>query len=255
MRRRVRLEVRGAVQGVGFRPFVWRLAHALSLAGWVRNDIAGVFIELEGEEEALDAFVRELERAPPPLARIREVTRASVEATGESGFRILPSDGTGTKSVLVLPDVATCDACLAEVLDSKDRRHHYPFSNCTDCGPRFTIVLDLPYDRPRTTMASFALCPECRAEYEDPRDRRFHAQPIACPACGPSLEAWSPAGEVLARRSEALLAAAEALRRGGIVAVKGLGGFHLMCDARSRGCRRLPQTAEGAEKRSRSPSW
>lgn len=233
MRRRVRLEVHGAVQGVGFRPFVWRLAHALSLAGWVRNDISGVFIELEGEDAALAAFLRELRSAPPPLARIREILEASVEPTAEIGFRILPSEGRGTRSVLVLPDVATCPACLAEVLDPKDRRHLYPFANCTDCGPRFTIVTDLPYDRPLTTMAAFTLCPECRAEYENPRDRRFHAQPIACPACGPSLEAWSPDGEVLARRHEALVAAAEAFRRGEVVAVKGLGGFHLMCDARS----------------------
>jgi hydrogenase maturation protein HypF len=230
---RVRLEVHGAVQGVGFRPFVWRLAHGLSLAGWVRNDIAGVLIELEGDREALAAFRRELEGAPPPLARIREILEAPAEPRGEVGFRILPSEGGGARSALVLPDVATCSACLAEVLDPKDRRYLYPFANCTDCGPRFTIVTDLPYDRPKTTMAAFALCPECREEYEDPRDRRFHAQPVACPACGPSLEAWSPLGEVLARRHEALVASADALRRGAIVAVKGLGGFHLMCDARS----------------------
>jgi hydrogenase maturation protein HypF len=229
----MRLEVRGAVQGVGFRPFVWRLASALSLAGWVRNDIAGVFIELEGEEDALAAFGRELRSAPPPLARIQEILEASLEPAGETGFRILPSEGTGAKTTLVLPDVATCPACLAEVLDPKDRRSLYPFANCTECGPRFTIVTDLPYDRPNTTMAAFALCPECREEYEDPRDRRFHAQPIACPACGPSLEAWSPEGEVLARRHEALVAAADALRGGAVAAVKGLGGFHLVCDARN----------------------
>ena len=231
--RRVRFEVRGAVQGVGFRPFVWRLAHALSLAGWVRNDIAGVFIELEGEEDALREFRRALDDAPPPLARIREILETSVPLTGEHGFHIRPSEDAGARTVLVLPDVATCPACLAEVLDPKDRRYLYPFANCTDCGPRFTIVTDLPYDRPATTMTTFALCGACRAEYEDPRDRRFHAQPIACPACGPTLEAWSPSGEVLARRHEALLAAADALRAGAVVAAKGLGGFHLMCDARS----------------------
>jgi hydrogenase maturation protein HypF len=231
--RRVRFEVRGAVQGVGFRPFVWRLAHALSLAGWVRNDIAGVFIELEGEEDALREFRRALDDAPPPLARIREILETQAPLTAECGFHIRPSEDGGARTVLVLPDVATCPACLAEVLDPKDRRHLYPFANCTNCGPRFTIVTDLPYDRPSTTMAAFTLCGACRAEYEDPRDRRFHAQPIACPACGPILEAWSPAGEVLARRHEALLAAADALRAGSVVAVKGLGGFHLMCDARS----------------------
>ncbi|HVO52098.1 MAG TPA: carbamoyltransferase HypF [Thermoanaerobaculia bacterium] len=231
--RRVRLEVRGAVQGVGFRPFVWRLAHALSLAGWVRNDIAGVFIELEGEDGALREFRRALDEAPPPLARIREILENPAPVTKEPGFTIRPSEDAGARTVLVLPDVATCPACLAEVLDPKDRRHLYPFANCTNCGPRFTIVTDLPYDRPATTMAAFTLCGECRAEYEDPRDRRFHAQPIACPACGPHLEAWSPSGDVLARRHEALLAAADALRAGAVVAVKGLGGFHLMCDARS----------------------
>jgi hydrogenase maturation protein HypF len=231
--RRVRFEVRGAVQGVGFRPFVWRLAHALSLSGWVRNDIAGVFIELEGEDEALREFRRALGDAPPPLARIREILEASTPVTNERGFHIRPSEDAGARTVLVLPDVATCPACLAEVLDPKDRRYLYPFANCTDCGPRFTIVTDLPYDRPATTMAGFALCGDCRAEYKDPRDRRFHAQPIACPACGPTLEAWSPSGEVLARRHEALLAAADALRAGAVVAVKGLGGFHLMCDAQS----------------------
>ncbi len=235
VRRRLRLDVRGAVQGVGFRPFVWRLAHQHALAGWVRNDISGVAIELEGEDAAVEAFVRTLEEAPPPLARIRAIERAETAPTGEPGFRILPSGAAGARTALVLPDVATCDACLAEVLDPRDRRHAYPFANCTNCGPRFTILTDLPYDRPSTTMAAFALCPECREEYADPSDRRFHAQPIACPACGPSLEAWSPGGEVLARRGEALAAAAEALRRGLTVAVKGLGGFHLMCDARDEG--------------------
>ncbi len=230
--RRVRIEVHGAVQGVGFRPWVFRIAAELGLAGWVRNDITGVFIELEGSDEALGEFRRALDAAPPPLARIREILETSTEPTKERGFRILPSEDTGARTVLVLPDVATCPACLAEVLDAKDRRHLYPFANCTNCGPRFTIVTDLPYDRPATTMAAFALCGACRAEYEDPRDRRFHAQPIACPACGPTLEAWSPSGEVLARRHEALLAAAGALRAGAVVAVKGLGGFHLMCDAR-----------------------
>jgi hydrogenase maturation protein HypF len=231
--RRVRFEVKGAVQGVGFRPWVFRIAEGLGLAGWVRNDITGVFVELEGEDGALAAFRHALKSAPPPLARIREVLESSTTLTKERGFRILPSEPGGARSVLVLPDVATCPACLAEVLDPKDRRHLYPFANCTDCGPRFTIVTDLPYDRPATTMAAFALCAACRAEYEDPRDRRFHAQPIACPACGPQLEAWTPDGEVLARRHEALLAAAGALRRGAVVAVKGLGGFHLMCDARN----------------------
>ena len=179
--RRVRFEVRGAVQGVGFRPFVWRLAHALSLAGWVRNDIAGVFIELEGEDGALAAFRRELDSAPPPLARIREVIESSTEVTKESGFHIRPSEDTGARTTLVLPDVATCPACLAEVLDPKDRRHLYPFANCTDCGPRFTIVTDLPYDRPKTTMAAFTLCADVprrvRRPARPPLPRAAHRVP------------------------------------------------------------------------------
>ncbi len=228
---RLRVEVRGAVQGVGFRPFVYRLARELELAGWVLNDSRGVTVEVEGTRERLEAFSDRLRRERPPRAVVHGVRTRWSPPRGEAGFVIRHSARAGAKRVVVLPDVATCPACLAEVLDPADRRHRYPFTNCTDCGPRFTIVRSLPYDRPGTTMAGFALCPDCRREYEDPADRRFHAQPNACPRCGPRLSLWAPGGDDAAGGDDALTAAAAALRRGEIVAVKGLGGFHLMADA------------------------
>ncbi len=221
------------MQGVGFRPFVWRLATDLGLSGWVLNDVRGVEVEVEGEPAALETFRVRLEREAPPRAVVRSVSAEWLPPAGYASFEIRRSTGTGEKVVSVLPDVATCDDCLRELGDPADRRFRYPFLNCTNCGPRFTIVRALPYDRPSTTMARFALCPDCRREYGDPRDRRFHAQPTACPACGPRLALWSPAGETLAADDEALRAAARALLDGQVVAVKGLGGFHLCCDARS----------------------
>lgn len=221
------------MQGVGFRPFVWRLATELGLAGWVRNDVRGVEAEVEGPDEALDAFRRRVEAEAPPRAVVRSVFAERLPSAGYATFEIRRSDGAGEKVVSVLPDVATCGDCLRELLDPADRRFRYPFLNCTNCGPRFTIVRALPYDRPSTTMAGFALCPECRREYEEPRDRRFHAQPTACPACGPRLALWSASGETLAGEDEALRGAARALLEGQVVAVKGLGGFHLCCDARN----------------------
>ncbi|MFN7989810.1 MAG: carbamoyltransferase HypF [Thermoanaerobaculia bacterium] len=231
--RRLRVEVRGAVQGVGFRPFVFRLATELRLRGWVRNDVRGVEVEVEGDDRALETFRARIEAEAPPRAVVRSVSAEWLEPEGFAAFEIRKSDGRGEKVVAVLPDVATCDDCLRELLDPADRRHRYPFLNCTNCGPRFTIVRALPYDRPNTTMAPFALCPDCRREYEEPRDRRFHAQPTACPACGPRLALWGASGETLAEGDEALHAAARALLRGEVVAVKGLGGFHLCCDARN----------------------
>jgi hydrogenase maturation protein HypF len=225
--------VRGAVQGVGFRPFVYRLATELGLAGWVLNDVRGVEVEVEGPGSSLAAFRARLEAEAPPRAVLRSVSVSWHEPEGFRSFEIRKSTGGGEKSVSVLPDLATCDDCLAELNDPADRRHRYPFLNCTNCGPRFTIVRALPYDRPNTTMSGFALCADCRREYEEPRDRRFHAQPTACQACGPRLALWSNTGEVLARDDEALLGAATALLDGRIVAVKGLGGFHLCCDGRS----------------------
>jgi hydrogenase maturation protein HypF len=233
VRKRLRVEIEGAVQGVGFRPFVYRLAADGGLGGWVLNDGRGVFLEVEGDEEAVAFFRERLLGEPPPRARVTAVRERELLATGESSFEIRFSREIGAKSVLVLPDVATCGVCLFEVRDTENRRHRYPFTNCTNCGPRFTIVRALPYDRPNTTMAGFVLCADCRTEYESPRDRRFHAQPNACDACGPRLELWDPSGKVLATKDEALRACCEALAKGRISAVKGLGGFHLMCDARN----------------------
>lgn len=221
------------MQGVGFRPFVWRLAEELGLAGWVLNDVRGVEAEVEGGEAALEAFRARVVAEAPPRAVVRSVSVEWLPPAGYPAFEIRRSHGAGEKVVSVLPDVATCRDCLRELRDPSDRRYRYPFLNCTSCGPRFTIVRALPYDRPNTTMERFALCPDCRREYGDPRDRRFHAQPTACPACGPRLALWSPAAETLARDDEALRAASRALLEGLVVAVKGLGGFHLCCDARS----------------------
>ncbi len=230
-RARARIEIHGAVQGVGFRPSVYRLAVAHDLAGWVLNDTRGVFVEVEGPRRDVQAFVDELPDAYPPLARVLSSAAEWLEPAGYGRFEIRRSDAAGERRVIVLPDVATCDECRDEVLDPRERRHRYPFTNCTNCGPRFTIVRALPYDRPNTTMAAFPLCPRCRAEYEEPLDRRFHAQPIACADCGPSLELWSPDGVARDRGDAALRAAADAITAGAIVAVKGLGGFHLVCDA------------------------
>jgi hydrogenase maturation protein HypF len=233
VRTRLRVEIEGAVQGVGFRPFVYRLATDEGLGGWVLNDGRGVVLEVEGDASGVEGFRRRLLTEPPPRARVGAVREKELEATGEAAFRIRFSRGEGMKSVLVLPDVATCGLCLAETREAGGRRYRYPFTNCTNCGPRFTIVRAIPYDRPNTTMAGFALCPDCEREYRDPRDRRFHAQPNACDLCGPHLELWSPSGDLLAAKEEALLACCDALSKGRIAAVKGLGGFHLTCDARS----------------------
>ena len=199
----------------------------------MRNDVRGVEVEVEGERGALEAFRARIEDEAPPRAVVRSVAAEWLAPAGFGSFEIRKSDGLGEKIVSVLPDVATCDDCLRELRDPSDRRHRYPFLNCTNCGPRFTIVRALPYDRPNTTMARFALCPDCRREYEDPRDRRFHAQPTACPACGPRLVLRDAAGGTLCSGDAALPAAARALLEGRVVAVKGLGGFHLCCDARN----------------------
>ncbi|MCS6845943.1 MAG: carbamoyltransferase HypF [Caldilineales bacterium] len=228
---RLRVVVRGAVQGVGFRPFVYRLATGLGLTGWVINNSQGVFVEVEGEAETLQTFLARLTAEKPPRALIQEVESAWLPAVGFTAFEIRHSEAEGNKTVLVLPDVATCADCLAEVLDPGDRRYRYPFTNCTNCGPRFTIIQALPYDRPNTTMRRFTMCPACRREYDDPLDRRFHAQPNACPVCGPQLALHGADGELLAEGDAALQLAAEAIRAGLIVAVKGLGGFHLVVDA------------------------
>ncbi len=241
-RRRLRLSIQGAVQGVGFRPFVYRLATELDLTGWVVNDTSGVFIELEGPPAVLAHFLSRLPAELPPRAFVHSLESEWLEPAGYDRFEIRHSHNLGAKTALVLPDLATCPDCLAEVLAPTDRRFRYPFTNCTNCGPRFSIIRALPYDRPHTTMAGFTMCPDCRREYEDPRNRRFHAQPNACPVCGPRLwfgERQGGDGHGAADGSfvplvagdDALRATVEALRRGLIVAVKGLGGFHLMADA------------------------
>jgi hydrogenase maturation protein HypF len=226
VRRRARVE--GTVQGVGFRPYVFRLAEEGGLDGFVLNDERGVVVEVEGEVGAVERFAVRLEREAPPLATVESVRWTTLPAAGLHGFRIAASGVGGEAAALVSPDGATCEACLAELLDPGDRRHRYPFINCTDCGPRFTIVRGVPYDRPLTTMAGFVMCPECQAEYDDPRDRRFHAQPNACPACGPAVRLASADGAVVPV-ADPLDAAAGALLDGRIVAVKGLGGYHLAC--------------------------
>ncbi|MFQ3634066.1 carbamoyltransferase HypF [Roseiflexus sp.] len=231
---RRRLLVRGIVQGVGFRPFVYGLAQRLRLGGFVLNDSDGVTLEIEGPAGALDAFEQTLRTAPPPLARIDEIRVEPVATCGETLFRIETSRAVSTRNALISPDVATCDDCLRELFDPTDRRFGYPFINCTNCGPRFTIVLDVPYDRSQTTMRVFPMCPACKAEYDDPLNRRFHAQPNACAQCGPSLAFhwWSTVFRpILPTGASPLEQAAAALVQGAILAIKGLGGYHLACDA------------------------
>ncbi|HWD43039.1 MAG TPA: acylphosphatase, partial [Actinomycetota bacterium] len=191
---RTRVRVEGIVQGVGFRPFVHALAGRLGLAGLVGNDAGGVFVEVEGAAETVERFLAALAAEAPPLAVIERVTATPLEPTGAAGFAIAPSRAGGDRQTLVSPDTATCADCLRELADPADRRFRYPFINCTNCGPRFTIVRDVPYDRPATTMAAFELCADCAREYADPGDRRFHAQPVCCPACGPSLRLLDRAG-------------------------------------------------------------
>ena len=230
------LQVEGVVQGVGFRPFVWRLATELGLAGRVRNAAGRVEIEAAGSAAALDAFARRLRTDAPPRARVERVTVVPLEPGAAAAlpvpFAIDESVSAAGSDRLFPPDIATCDDCLRELFDPADRRYRYPFTNCTNCGPRATIIEELPYDRAQTTMRAFPLCAACRAEYRDPADRRFHAEPVACPACGPRI-AWQPTGAPapVATEEAALTAAIRALQDGAIVAVKGLGGYHLACDA------------------------
>ena len=226
---RRRFVVRGLVQGVGFRPFVHAAATELALAGTVRNDTTGVVVEVEGPRGAVGEFARRLRADAPPLAVVEHVVATDLPAQGATRFTIEHSQASAGGRTRAAPDVATCDDCLRELADPADRRHRHPFITCTNCGPRFTIITDLPYDRPATTMAGFALCGECAREYADPADRRFHAQPIACPRCGPRLEFLAADGTRLVGDENALAAARRMLAGGGVVAVKGLGGYHLAC--------------------------
>jgi hydrogenase maturation protein HypF len=222
---RVGVRVEGVVQGVGFRPYVHGLAHRFGLSGRVGNDTAGVFMEIEGAEQAVSEFLATLPAQAPPLAVIEQVRTQPLAPTGEPGFHIVSSNAGGRRDTLISADTATCEDCLRELADPADRRFDYPFINCTNCGPRFTIVRDVPYDRPFTTMASFAMCQDCAREYHDPADRRFHAQPVCCPACGPRLQLIDASGAE--SPGEPLAAAAQLLREGVVLAVKGLGGFHV----------------------------
>ena len=234
---RCRLNVRGVVQGVGFRPFVYGLALKHRLTGFVGNDSGGVFIEIEGGETAVAQFQQELSQNQPPLAHIEQVTVDNVPVQGSDKFVIVHSQAQATANTLISPDICLCADCRRELFAPQNRRYRYPFINCTNCGPRFTIIQDIPYDRPLTTMAEFAMCPECQAEYENPLDRRFHAQPNACPVCGPQV--WLEIGEHCSVNSDqlsvsgdgAIIGVQEMLAAGQIMAVKGLGGFHLACDA------------------------
>ena len=236
MNRRIRISVYGAVQGVGFRPFVCRLARELGLAGHVSNNSSGALVEVEGPAQAVEQFAIRLERDRPGPCLILAKETTCLEPAGYQSFEIVLSDAGASKTAVVLPDLATCPECLAEIRDPAARRFGYPFTNCTNCGPRYTIVRGIPYDRPNTSMAAFAMCPECRTEYRTVTDRRFHAQPIACPRCGPKLDAdvdriagW--------------------LERGEIVALKGIGGFQLLCDARNNNSVRLLRTRKHREEK------
>jgi hydrogenase maturation protein HypF len=231
--RRKSIEITGIVQGIGYRPFVYNLALAHSIRGWVLNNEKGVLIDAEGDDGALERFIEGLTALAPPLARIESLKANSLEPQGFPNFEIRQSTGASEGFTLISPDVATCDACLAELLSPGDFRYRYPFINCTHCGPRFTIIKDIPYDRHKTTMAPFTMCPICHREYENPVDRRFHAQPNACPACGPSLRLVDRKGEILP--GDALDRTLDLLMQGSIVAVKGIGGFHLVCNAENHG--------------------
>jgi hydrogenase maturation protein HypF len=225
-----RIHIDGIVQGVGFRPFVYNLAMRLGLKGWVRNTSAGVDIEVDGERAVLDDFIHALRDEAPALAHIDGLTSTFVPANGFRSFEIVQSESIDSAFQPISPDVAICEDCLRELFDPSDRHYHYPFINCTNCGPRFTIIKDIPYDRPKTTMAPFAMCPDCEREYKDPSNRRFHAQPVACPKCGPQV--WLEIGGVQnAKEGEAIQETRRLLTEGKIVAIKGLGGFHLACDA------------------------
>ncbi len=228
--KRAKIFLKGLVQGVGFRPFVYRLAKELNLKGYVLNDGRGVLIEVEGDAENIATFLKLLHTDKPPAARILSQELKFLSPKGYKDFEIRKSQKTAETEVLVLPDLATCEDCLRELFDPADRRYKYPFINCTNCGPRFTIIERLPYDRPNTTMKKFQMCEECYREYTDPKNRRFHAQPNACPKCGPKLYYWE-GGKITAEGNEAFEKLVEELKKGKILAVKGIGGFHLMCDA------------------------
>ncbi|MCK5332135.1 MAG: carbamoyltransferase HypF, partial [Candidatus Marinimicrobia bacterium] len=230
MRERRKIRVNGIVQGVGFRPFIFNLAHDYKLTGFVSNTSEGVVIEAEGSAETLDQFQTAIRSKAPPLAFIIDLSHESIPVNGDQGFGIIPSDGQAKVATLISPDIAVCDDCLQDLRDPVNRRHRYPFTNCTNCGPRYTIIEELPYDRPFTSMCSFIMCPDCQAEYDDPTDRRFHAQPNACPVCGPRLALFTIDRKPVAA-DDLIRETVRLLRAGKILAIKGLAGFHLAVDA------------------------
>ncbi|HKK13392.1 MAG TPA: acylphosphatase, partial [Gammaproteobacteria bacterium] len=227
------LLVGGRVQGVGFRPFVYRLARAGGLRGWVRNEVGQVRIHIQGRPAAVAAFAHQLVHTAPVIARPRLLASRPAALQECEDFTVEPSVAAADADIHVPPDYFTCPQCLRELNDPTDRRYRYPFINCTQCGPRYTLIRALPYDRPNTTMAGFPLCPACAAEYHDPLDRRFHAQPVACPDCGPRLSFRRGDAEAIDDTQQALNACVGALRSGAVVAIKGIGGYHLVCDAAS----------------------
>lgn len=231
MKTRIHIVIRGAVQGVGFRPFIYKLSREMALKGFVLNSPAGVFIEAEGEKTILDRFVLRIQSEKPPHAIIQSMEFSFLDPVGYADFQIRESESNGKRSAFIMPDMAVCDECLREMFDPKNRRYLYPFINCTHCGPRFSIIESLPYDRPNTSMKEFKMCDSCRSEYENPSDRRFHAQPIACPECGPHIEVWNKDRNNLAGRNSALEFTVEAIQNGHIIALKGLGGYQLICRA------------------------
>ena len=231
MKEKLKVNIKGAVQGVGFRPFIFGLAKSLNLKGYVLNSTTGVTIEVEGKKQILDQFIMRIESEKPPHAVIHSMEFSFLDYEGYKDFSIRKSQNISEISAIILPDIAVCEQCLEEMYNPSDRRYLYPFINCTHCGPRYSLIESLPYDRPNTSMKKFEMCPDCREEYEDPSNRRFHAQPIACPACGPQITLWNDKGSTLSVGPEALDQTLEYLSSGHILAVKGLGGFHLMVDA------------------------
>src|SRR3989339_348958 len=233
MTSRVIISIRGAVQGVGFRPFIYRLASELQLKGFIKNNSTGVLIEGEGEKQTLDNFINFIREKKPSLAKITGFEFSFHEKNSYKSFRILESEETSETSAFILPDIAICDDCLREMKNPSDRRYMYPFINCTNCGPRFSIVEAIPYDRKNTSMKNFKMCSYCQNEYDDPTNRRYHAQPVACPECGPHVELWNNKGKVTETHHNAILKLVELIKAGEITALKGIGGFHLVCDAQN----------------------
>ena len=231
MNTRIHIAIRGVVQGVGFRPFIYKLANELKLTGYVLNNSAGVFIEAEGKESILRIFLSRIETEKPNLSIITSLEHIFLDPIGYTKFEIRNSEQNEDVSAIILPDISVCDDCLSEMLNPNDRRYLYPFINCTNCGPRFSIIESLPYDRPNTSMKIFQMCDKCKEEYENPSDRRFHAQPTACPDCGPQLFLWDETGKVLSEKQEALKKTIDLIRQGKIIGFKGLGGFQLIVDA------------------------